>query len=46
MKGSVTFNQEDKEATFKIVEMTDHGDREYALKGDEVVKTVLSKHAK
>lgn len=27
MKGSVTFNQEDKEATFKIIEMTDHGDR-------------------
>ena len=45
IKGSVTFVKEEKEAKFKIIEMTDHGDREYTVKGDETVRKVLKKYA-
>lgn len=33
--GSVVFKKQDKEGKFKIIDMTDHGDQEYTIKGAE-----------
>lgn len=45
LKGALRFEKEESKGKIKIEELTDHGDREYKVKGDEGVRDWLGKHA-
>ena len=46
IKGNITFNKEDKQAKIKLIELTDHGDQEFSIKGDGELKKLVAQRGK
>lgn len=45
LKGKVEFEKEEKKGKLKLEELTDHGDREYKVTGNETIRPWVSQNA-
>ena len=45
IKGNIKFEKGESKGKVKIDELTDHGDREYRVKGDKEIRDWVMKHS-